>query len=253
MGHKASHHVPWRQLPPFVRRRYIRFLVYVVVGLAAILLLIGLSVVAYPQLSSSSFLMYSTFAYPGISLLLLSLWDKRLTRRLKAVEYRLCPECGSHLTDLSGETACPECSAPCNIEQVVKAWKVFSYRWWRDAPPLARRHYWRWIIVCLLLLGIILATLPINLYKMAGLRWSLVFYGLWALSMPVLMYFALESHKRLVKRLESAGFKLCPKCGYPLTGLTGKTRCPECGLQLDVDQVEYAWRRYRSIRTGPFV
>ena len=253
MVHKASHHVPWRQLPPFVRRQYIRFLVYAVVGLAGILLLIGLSVVAYPQSSFSSFVMYSTFAYPAISVLLVALWDKRLTRRLKAVEYRLCPECGYQLTGLSGETACPECSAPCNIEHVVKAWKVFSYRWWRDAPPLARRHYWRWIIVCLLLLGIILATLPINLYKVAGVRWSFVFLGLWALSLPVMVYFALESHKRLVKRLESSEFKLCPKCGYPLTGLTGKTCCPECGLQLDVDQVEYAWRRYRSIRTGPFV
>lgn len=252
MDHEASANTPSRQFPPFVRRRYIRFLVYAVVGLAAIGLLIWFSGAAYPQSSFSSFVMYSTFAYPGILFLLVALWDKRLTRRLKAVEYRLCPQCGSHLTDLSGETACPECSAPCNIEQVVKAWKVFSYRWWRDAPPLARRHYWRWIIVCLLLLGIILATWPINLYKVAG-RWSFAFYGLWALSMPVLMYFALESHKRLVKRLQSAGFKLCPSCGYPLTGLTGKTCCPECGLELDVDQVESAWRRYRSIRTGPFV
>ena len=125
MVHKASHHVPWRQLPPFVRRRYIRFLVYFVVGLAAIGSLMLLSPVAYPQSSFPSFVMYSTFAYPGISLLLLSLWDKRLTRRLKAVEYRLCPECGSHLTDLSGETACPECGVPCNIEQVVNAWRAF--------------------------------------------------------------------------------------------------------------------------------
>ena len=218
MDHEASAKAPSRRLPPFVRRRYIRFLVYAVVGLAGILLLIWFSVVAYPQSSFPSFVMYSTFAYPGISLLLLSLWDKRLTRRLKAVEYRLCPECGSHLTNLSGETACPECSAPCNIEHVVKAWKVFSYRWWRDAPPLARRHYWRWIIVCLLLLGIILATLPINLYKVAGVRWSFVFLGLWALSLPVLVYFALESHKRLVKRLESAGSNSAPSAGIRSRG-----------------------------------
>ena len=125
MGHKASRTVPWRQLPPFVRRQYIRFLVYAVVGLAAILLLIGLSVVAYPQLSSSSFLMYSVFAYPPISVLLVRFWEKRLTRRLKAVDYKLCPECGYQLTGLSGETACPECGVPCDIEQVVNAWRAF--------------------------------------------------------------------------------------------------------------------------------
>ena len=116
-----------------------------------------------------------------------------------------------------------------------------------------RRHYWRGIIVSLLLFAIILATFPINLSKIAGLGWSFVFLGLCGLSMPVLMYLALRSHKRLVKRLESADFQLCPKCGYPLTGLTGKTCCPECGLELNVGQVESAWRRYRSItRSGPF-
>ena len=133
MGHKASANAPWRQLPAFVRRRYIRFLVYAVVGLAAILLLIGLSVVAYPQLSSSSFLMYSVFAYAPISGLLVALWNKRLTRRLKAVDYKLCPECGYQLTGLSGETACPECGVPCNIEQVVKAWRAFR-------PKIAARR-----------------------------------------------------------------------------------------------------------------
>ena len=133
MGHKASHHVPWRQLPPFVRRQYIRFLVYFVVGLAAIGSLMLLSPVAYPESSFSSFLTYSAFAYPPISLLLLLLWDKRLTRRLKAVDYKLCPECGYQLTGLSGETACPECGVPCDIEQVVKAWRAFR-------PKIAARR-----------------------------------------------------------------------------------------------------------------
>ena len=117
--------MPWRQIPPFVRRRYIRFLVYAVVGLAAILLLMWFSVAAYPQSSFSSFVMYSAFPYPAISFLLVALWDRRLTRRLKAAEYKLCPECGSHLTGLSGETACPECGVPCDIEQVVNAWRAF--------------------------------------------------------------------------------------------------------------------------------
>ncbi len=133
MDHEASANVPSRQLPPFVRRQYIRFLVYAVAGLAAILLLIGLSVVAYPQSSFSSFVMYSTFAYPAISVLLVALWDKRLTRWLKAVEYRLCPECGSQLTGLSGATACPECGVTCDIEQVVNAWRAFR-------PKIAARR-----------------------------------------------------------------------------------------------------------------
>ena len=133
MGHKASPNVPSRQLPPFVRRQYIRFLVYFVVGLAAIGLLIWLSVVAFPQSSLSSFVMYSAFAYPPISILLLSRWDKRLTRRLEALEYRLCPACGYQLTGLSGETACPECGVLCDIEQVVNAWRAFR-------PKIAARR-----------------------------------------------------------------------------------------------------------------
>ncbi len=125
MGHKASRHVPWQQLPRFVRRKYIRFLVYFVVGFAAILLLIWLSVVAFPQSFFSSLLMYSAFAYPPISVLLVTLWDKRMRRRLEAADYMLCPECGYQLTGLSGETACPECGVPCDIEQVVKAWRAY--------------------------------------------------------------------------------------------------------------------------------
>jgi len=131
--------------------------------------------------------------------------------------------------------------------------KLSSYRAARDAPPLARRHYRRWFIISMLMFVIInSAVVPFIIYKVA-LRWSFVFFGLWGLSVIILIYLALRSHKRLVKRLESSGFKLCPSCGYPLTGLTGKTCCPECGLELDVEQVESAWRRYRSIRTGPFV
>ncbi len=133
MGHKASHHVPWRQLPPFVRRRYIRFLVYFVVGLAAILLVMGLSIVAYLESSFTTIFVYSAFAYPPISALLLSRWIQRLTRRLEAADYKLCPECGYQLTGLSGETACPECGVPCNIEQVVNAWRAFR-------PKIAARR-----------------------------------------------------------------------------------------------------------------
>ncbi|MCZ6850635.1 MAG: hypothetical protein O7F17_03245, partial [Planctomycetota bacterium] len=70
-------------------------------------------------------LMYSAFAYPPISVLLVTLWDKRMRRRLEAADYMLCPECGYQLTGLSGETACPECGVPCDIEQVVKAWRAY--------------------------------------------------------------------------------------------------------------------------------
>ena len=137
MDHKASRHVPWRQLPRFVRRQYIRFLVYLLLGFAAILLLIWLSVVAFPQSFFSSLVTYSAFAYPPISVVLVVHWDKRLRRRLKAVEYRLCPECGYQLTGLSGQTACPECGVPCDIEQV----------WRRAALPTSVLHKW-WFCFC---------------------------------------------------------------------------------------------------------
>lgn len=127
-----------------------------------------------------------------------------------------------------------------------------SYRAARDAPPLARRHYRRWFFVGMLMVVLTnSAVIPLIFYKVS-LRWSFVIFGLWGLSMIVLIFLALRSHKRLVKRLESSEFKLCPKCGYPLTGLTGKTCCPECGVKVDIEKVESDWRRYRSARSLPF-
>lgn len=130
--------------------------------------------------------------------------------------------------------------------------KNSSYLAVRDAPHIARRHYKRWIFVSILMFVLInSAVIPFVVYDVDR-KWSFVYFGLWGLSMIILIFIALQSHRQLVKRLEASDYKLCPKCGYQLKGLAGKTCCPECGLELDVEEVESQWRRYRAARPMPF-
>lgn len=113
----------------------------------------------------------------------------------------------------------------------------------RDAPPLARHYHRHWYIVGIPLGAISIGFFPL-LYYVDDLRWLSAYCVLWVLSMVFTLYIGLRSPRRLIQRLKSSDFKLCPKCGYQLTGLTGKICCPECGLQIDIEQMETQWRRY---------
>ena len=123
--------------------------------------------------------------------------------------------------------------------------KPSSYSWWRDAPPLVRRHYRRCLVISVAMCGLIMASSLIDLVELIGPRWTKVFAGVWILSMPVLLYVVLKPYMRLMKRIEAADYKLCPECGYQLTGLSGETACPECGVPCNIEQVVNAWRAFR--------
>ncbi len=56
--------------------------------------------------------------------------------------------------------------------------------------------------------------------------------------------------KRLVQRLRADDYKLCPDCGFQLTGHEGLCTCPECGTACDLDEVQAAWRSFRPRITG---
>ena len=124
--------------------------------------------------------------------------------------------------------------------------KPSSYSWWRDAPPLVRRHYRRCVVISVAMCGVGMALSLIDLVELIGPRWTKVFAGVWILSMPVLLYVVLKPYKRLMKRIEAVGYKLCTECGYQLTGLTGQTDCPECGTACDLEEVEAMWTRFRT-------
>ena len=55
-------------------------------------------------------------------------------------------------------------------------------------------------------------------------------------------------HYALRIRVRRHDYKLCVQCGYDLRGQNPQDRCPECGREFDIDQVQRAWREYLSLR-----
>lgn len=55
-------------------------------------------------------------------------WEHRLLRSLRTYDYRLCARCAYPLAGRTGAVRCPECGAPCNIEELRKTWMSFRPR-----------------------------------------------------------------------------------------------------------------------------
>ena len=127
--------------------------------------------------------------------------------------------------------------------------RITYYGWESDAPRFVRRFYWRMIP---LLLPLVVALCSVNLWNLGstdpfgpwpippGLVVVLVLAFLWASAMNLW-------EKRLVKRLRAADYKLCPHCGYVLSGHEGAFDCPECGIACDLDKIHAVWRSFRPI------
>lgn len=49
----------------------------------------------------------------------------------------------------------------------------------------------------------------------------------------------------LLDRAQSAGYRLCTKCHYPLAGLGDSCECPECGEAFSLPNSERAWEALR--------
>ncbi len=98
-------------------------------------------------------------------------------------------------------------------------------------------------------MGVMIAPfLLIDLVDLVGPRWTNDLAGVWILPTLGLVYVVQKPHRHrgLVKRLVAADFKLCPECGYRLTGLSDQTDCPECGTACDLEEVEAMWRGFRT-------
>ncbi len=55
-------------------------------------------------------------------------------------------------------------------------------------------------------------------------------------------------HKKVAIK---ANYTLCLHCEYDLTGLKQKQKCPECGMQYDLDEVRKCWMCYRPLWPWP--
>lgn len=116
---------------------------------------------------------------------------------------------------------------------------------WRQVPQIVRNKLKRFLVYFLagLFVVILLMMLSSSPFFM---------YAAFAYPPSSIFIFFFYWNKRLTQQLKASDFKLCPKCGYQLTGLAGKICCPECGLDLDVEEVESQWRRYCEARSMSF-
>lgn len=125
---------------------------------------------------------------------------------------------------------------------------VTTYRWWRDPSRIVRRFYMRMFLlplpVAVLLITALFTVPQIGLTTPEVMILGMVvFLSLW-LAAIVLW------EKRLVQKLRAADYKLCPHCGFELTGHEGRINCPECGTACDLNDVQAAWRSFRPRVTG---
>ncbi|MCH7797618.1 MAG: hypothetical protein IID28_04115 [Planctomycetes bacterium] len=61
----------------------------------------------------------------GLLISALWLWERRLMQRLRAADYKLCPQCGFVLMGHKGSFNCPECGEACDLARIQTAWRSF--------------------------------------------------------------------------------------------------------------------------------
>ena len=52
-------------------------------------------------------------------------WEKRLVKKLRAADYKLCPHCRYDVTGHESLFNCPECGKACDIGKIQAAWRSF--------------------------------------------------------------------------------------------------------------------------------
>ena len=113
-------------------------------------------------------------------------------------------------------------------------------------------------ILCVALMAMLFACLGVNGLEAYGVigpdtLLARVARGVYLLGCPaaglVLLAFYTVRYIGLRRRLRRNGYRLCPRCEYPLTGLPERHVCPECGRQYEKASVERQWKRWVH-RTG---
>ena len=86
-----------------------------------------------------------------------------------------------------------------------------------------------------------------------GFAWGTA-VSLAAIMLPFAVWFTVVVtwERRLVRRLRTAQYRLCPRCGYSLVARTGSIACPECGRTCEMNDVELLWRAFRPRISGVF-
>lgn len=124
----SSKQSPYRQLPPAVQRRNLRWVVAMIcgfasVGVGAFLLYSWLQFLGGTTAAILSFLPFAGFFF-------LQRWfsnraNAKLLDRLNASGDRLCPNCLYDLSGGGGAHACPECGAAYTQERLSESWSAY--------------------------------------------------------------------------------------------------------------------------------
>src|SRR5258708_23381839 len=89
-----------------------------------------------------------------------------------------------------------------------------------------------------------LLALPLGVYAVAKGRSALPFVAALGILMLVGQAVVFVRFVRLRRRLRAASGRLCPRCGYDLSGLDDAGFCPGCGRGVDLQRGIAKWRRH---------
>jgi uncharacterized paraquat-inducible protein A len=117
----------------------------------------------------------------------------------------------------------------------------------RDAPAVIQRMdrrllINRWIFILFMTFWII------AMYRggPGGTGWAFVMMMAVAVLEFPLRGWADRDRRRLVEEVRTNDHHCCTNCGYCLNDLPDRHRCPECGIEYDMQALQRVWERYLS-------
>ncbi len=117
----------WRDPSRIVRRFYMRMFLPMLL-VSVVLITTGLlKVPQISQIGDATFaaVMIGMGVFFSLWLFAIVLWEKRLVKKLRAADYKLCPHCRYDLTGHESLFKCPECGKACDIGKIQAAWRSF--------------------------------------------------------------------------------------------------------------------------------
>lgn len=105
-------------------------------------------------------------------------------------------------------------------------------------PECVWRKQWLWYCVLVLSLFVLFTGIPVR-----GYAATCASLGISLACVSVL----LAGRRAIRRRMFDACMELCPRCAYPLVGLSESGACPECGASFSKSEVRRLWKRWANV------